>query len=187
MHTWCGQWATWGDASTLVCQVEDSLSIAFARLIILDLLAKRHAACAQLMTATGLLQLLAPHFPHQPGASFRELFSSGPHRDIRALIDQAMSGWFSALHSDVLTERLVHLSYKCEQALRYRAACAVRICTIGVCMYALLVYVCMQLSISSYLTCHVCMRVYGACMYVRVHTRCYGTLYGDMTNGGIDM
>ncbi len=146
-----GQWATRGDGGSLLCQVEDSLSIAFSRLIVLDLLAKRHATCANLIDATGLLQLLAPHFPQKPDAPFRELFSSGPHRDIRALIDRATSGWFSALPSDVLTERLVQLSWKCEKALHYRAACAVSmyLCIyVCACMY---MYVCMYVCLFMFL------------------------------------
>ncbi len=119
------QWKTRGSASQLLCELQQALSIAFARLIILDLLSKRHAPSVQQIGPTELLRLLCPLFPFQRQTTPRELFSTGPLRCMRALIDSALVGWFSAHQGCVLVEKLSFLSEQCEEAVRLGVACKV--------------------------------------------------------------
>jgi hypothetical protein len=139
------QWQSSGEAGTLLCEIEEALSILYARLILLDLLRKAHAPSAQLIGATELLQLLAPLFPSHALTSHRELFSSGPHRSMRVLLDEALHGWRAAQRGDALMGRLLELSKKCEHTLRHNAVCAVRACS-SVC-----VCVCVSLCVSLYI------------------------------------
>ena len=130
--------------------------MSFARLIILDLLSIGHASCVQLIGATELVQLLAALFPAQQESPYRELFISGPHRDVRALINRAVSGWLSALSGEVLAGRLVQVSCTCERALRFRAACSV---------------------------CYICIRLY---MYTPIYVYAYTTQVSEhLCNTGI--
>jgi hypothetical protein len=75
-----------------------------------------------------LLQLISPLTAPEPGLIFRELFSSGPYRDVRALVGRAISGWHAALRMDARAKQLVRLSDTCQHALRFWAASAVRAC-----------------------------------------------------------